>query len=169
VEPVVQWIVVVVLAVLLCGVAGYVVHGQRQTQALLARTPELSAEDRRYLHRQVVRRLFSAVLLIALAAFLVGWQFLEPSLEAIAPADAELRRELTESEKNHIRMLAVYVAGGLLVFLGVMMLAIYDLFATARYGARHRRQLEDDRREALLAEVERLRRDRTGLNGHGPR
>ena len=66
------------LAGLLVGVAGYFTYRQQQTLQQLRHDTELTLDDRRYLHRQVVRRLFSSVLLVVLAGFLVGWFFLEP-------------------------------------------------------------------------------------------
>ena len=155
--------VVIALAVLLVGIAVYVVYSQQRTLAQLRASTGLSREDRRYLYRQVVRRLFSAVLWVMLAAFLVGWIFLEPTFDTIQPREPD--PQLTDADKETLRLMTMYVIGGVLVLMLVMVLAVYDLLATARFGARHRRQLIDDRREALHEEVERILRDRHGLNG----
>ena len=151
------------LALLLVAVASYFGYRQQQTLKQLRHDTDLSLDDRRYLHRQVVRRLFNSALLIVLAAFLAGWYFLEPDLEGLRPADPAA--ELPESAKQSLRFLTLYWITALLVFLVVMVLAVYDMLATARFGARHRRQLVDDRRAALQDEVERLQRDRHRLNG----
>lgn len=151
------------LAGLLFGVAGYFTYRQQQTLQQLRHDTELTLDDRRYLHRQVVRRLFNSVLLVVLAGFLVGWFFLEPDMAELKPVDAAA--ELPESAKEALRFFAYYWITALLVFLVVLVLAVYDLLATARFGARQRRQLEEDRRATLKAEVERLQRDRHRLNG----
>ncbi len=149
------------LIVLLVAVAGYFGYRQRQTMQQLRHDTDLSQDDRRYLYQQVVRRLFSSVLMLVLAAFLVGSYFLD--MDAIRPVDAA--GELTESAKQSLRLITFYWIATLLVFLVVVVLAIYDMLATARFGARHRRQLADARRAALKDEVERLQRDRHRLNG----
>jgi hypothetical protein len=153
----------VVFAVLLVAIAIYFALRQRHTFALLRHETELSADDRRYLHQQAVRRLANSVLLIILAAFLVGGVFLETHLNELRPA--EPLDEPPEAAKESLRLLTGYWITVLLVLLGVMLVAVFDLVATARYGAHRRRQLIDDRRAALEDEVERLRRDRHGLNG----
>jgi len=108
-----------------------------------------------------VRRLFSSALMLVLAGFLVGSYFLD--MEPPAPIDPA--PEIPESAKESLRFFVFYWIATLLVFLVVVVLAIYDMLATARFGARHRRQLADDRRTALMDEVERLQRDRHRLNG----
>jgi hypothetical protein len=151
------------LTMLLVAVACYFGYRQQQTMQQLRHDTDMSLDDRRYLYRQVVRRLFSSALMLVLAAFLIGWYFLEPDLQALRPADPAA--ELTEEAKQSLRFLTFYWIATLMVFLVVVVLAVYDMLATARFGARHRRQLADDRRTALKEEVERLQRDRHRLNG----
>jgi hypothetical protein len=160
---IVKLIVGIALAGLLGFIAVYFALGQRQTLAQLRHDVELSADDRRYLWRQVVRRLLNSVLLFLLAGFIVGWFFLESRFVPAEPV--EPGAPVPESVKDSVWLLAYYVIAGLLVLLVVMTLTVADWVATARYGARRWRQLEDDRRAVLEAEVERLRRDRHGLNG----
>jgi hypothetical protein len=150
------------LAVLLAGVAVFFLHRQRQTVHLLRSDAQITLDDRRFLHRQVIRRTFGSLLLLVLAGFLVAWYFVAPDIEALRPE--EPGAELSETAKQTLRFITYYWIGTLLVFLVVLVLAVSDLLATARFGARHGRQLEDDRRAALKAEVERLR-DRHHLNG----
>jgi uncharacterized membrane protein len=151
------------LTVLLVVVAVYFGYCQQRTLIQLRHDTDLSLDDRRYLHRQVVRRLFGSVLMLVLAAFLIGWYFLEPDLQALWTDD--VGAELTENAKQSLRFLTYYWIAALMVFLVVVVLAVYDMLATARFGARHRRKLVDDRRATLKDEVERLQRDRHRLNG----
>jgi cell division protein FtsB len=155
------------LAALLIGIAIYFGLQQRKTLALLRHDIEMPRADRVYLHRQVVRRLINSVLLVVLALLLIGGLFLQPSLQDLNPGEpvAEPGAKLPANARDSLNLLSAYWIGFLLVFLAMMVMAVLDLVSTARYGAQQRRQLEDDRRDALAAEVERLRRDRHGLNG----
>ena len=155
--------VFIISAMLLLGIAAYTVYAQQTSLAELRFDTQMSMEDRRYLHRRVVRRWFIAAALVLLAAFLIGWIFIEPNLDAIQPQEPEAK--LTETEKDTLRLTTLYVIGGLLTLMVVMVLAGYDMLATAHFGNRHRRQLADARREALHEEVERILKDRHGLNG----
>jgi hypothetical protein len=156
-------VVMAALAAVLVGIAIYFGVRQRHTLTLLRHDTQMSLEQRRYLHQQAVRRLVNSVFLIVLAGFLVGWIFLEAHLKDLQPAEPV--DAPPESAKQSLRLLTGYWIVILLVLLCVMLIAVLDLVATARYGARQRRQLLDDRRAALEEEVERLRRDRHGLNG----
>jgi hypothetical protein len=48
--------------------------------------------------------------------------------------------------------------------MAIMVLALLDVMATARFARRHQRQLERNRREVLAAEVSRMRQQRHELN-----
>jgi hypothetical protein len=151
------------LAGLIVAIAVYFAVQQRKTMAMLRHDTTMSLDDRRFWHRQVVRRMAGSVLLFLFAAMLVGWLFLAPSLEAMRPP--EPREDMPESAKETLRLLTGYVIAAMLVFGLALLIAVLDALATLRYGARHRRLLENDRRAALAEEVERLQRDRHGLNG----
>ncbi len=152
-----------VLAGLIVAIAVYFALQQRETIAMLRRDTELSPADRRYWYRRVVRRLISAALLCIFAAMLIGHFFLWPSLDSLRP-DAPVA-EVPENAKESLRFFTGYWIAAMLVFGLALLLAVLDALATMRYGARHRRLLENDRRAALAEEVERLQRDRHGLNG----
>jgi hypothetical protein len=153
----------IALAALMLAIAIYITMRQRQTLAHLRRDSGLSLEDRRYLHRRAVMRLVSAAFLCILAFLVVGGVVLEGNLTDLHPEEPVVPPP--ESAKDSLRLLAAYWMGTVLVLMVVMVLAVFDWFATARYGARQRRQLLEESREALAAEVERIRRDRHGLNG----
>ena len=151
------------LAGLLVAIAVTFALAQRGTFAMLRYDTELSHDDRRYWLGRAVRRLVGSVLLLIFAGMLVGWIFLWPSLEALRPA--EPMDEMPENVKESLRYLTGYWIAAMLVFGLALLVAVLDALATMRYGARHRRLLENDRRAALAEEVERLQRDRHGLNG----
>jgi hypothetical protein len=153
----------IILAAVLIGVACYSAVRQRQTLAQLHSDIELSADDRRYLHRRAIARIVGAVFMCLLAILIVGGVVLEGSLQDLHPEEPVVPPP--ESAKESLRILAGYWIGTVLVLMVVMMLAVFDWVATARYGARQRRQLLEESREALAAEVERIRHDRHGLNG----
>ena len=153
----------IALTGLIVAIAVYFALQQRKTLAMLRHDTGLSLDDRRFWHQQVVRRVVSSVLLFLFAAMLVGWLLLAPGLDALRPPEPV--EEMPESTKESLRFFVGYVIATLLVFGLVLLVAVIDLLATARYGARHRRLLENDRRAALAEEVERLQRDRHGLNG----
>jgi hypothetical protein len=48
--------------------------------------------------------------------------------------------------------------------MAIMVLALLDVMATARFARRHQRQLEQNRRAVLAAEVSRMRQQRHELN-----
>ncbi len=155
------------LAALLIGIAIYFGLRQRQTLADLRHDTSLARDDRHYLHRQVVRRLVNSALLCLLGLMLVGGLILDANLKELHPDEpiAEPAVELPENVKESLRLLAGYWIAFMMMFLMMMLLVVFDMIATARYGARKRRQLEDERRATLADEVKQMRRDRHGLNG----
>ncbi len=161
-----ELIVGLTLAGLIVAIAVYFALQQRKTLVMLRHDTGLSLADRRFWHRQVVRRLIGSVLLLVFAGMLVGWLFLQPMFDSLRPPEPVA--EMPEDTKEWLRFFVGYVIASLLVFGLVLLVAVLDLLATARYGARHRRLLENDRRAALQEEVERLQRDRQGLNGSRP-
>ena len=154
---------IIALAGLLVGITVAFALQQRSTMAMLRYDTALSREDRRYWLGRVVRRLFGSLMLLVFAGMLVGWIFLWPSLEALRPAEPV--DEMPENVKESLRFLTGYWIVAMLVFGMALLAAVLDALATMRYGARHRRLLENDRRQALAEEVARLQRDRHGLNG----
>ena len=154
---------IIALAGLLVVIAVYFALQQRGTLAMLRHDPEMSRDDRRYWLRRAVRRVFGSAMLLLFAMMLVGWIFLWPSLDALRPP--EPMDEMPENVKETLRLLTGYWIVAMFVFGLALLAAVFDALATMRYGARHRRLLENDRRAALQAEVEKLQRDRHGLNG----
>jgi hypothetical protein len=152
------------LVAVLLGLAGYFAWRQKKTLEK-PREHDLSPEDRLYVYTQVRRRLLCCVLMALLGVMLAGWLVLESRFrtEAVAaekrvddpgPDDVERR--------NSVRLFTFYWIAFLLVLLVVLFLAAADLVATARFGLRHRRQLEVEHRDMLESQTLRLRRERNG-------
>jgi uncharacterized membrane protein YjgN (DUF898 family) len=160
----------VVLVLVLLGLAGYFTWRQIGTLRQTRNDSALSTDDRLFLHRQAVRRLVCSALMVVLAGMLIGWYFLDPAFRDMfregREAWAEARDEiLTEQQKDFSRWMAAYWSLALLVLFFIIVLAAMDAWAIGRYGLRQRRQLSDERRQALL-ELEAARR-RHRENGQG--
>jgi hypothetical protein len=131
---------------------------QRHTLAQLRLDGELSAEDRLYFIRQVRRRLICSLLMVIFAGMLVGWFFLG---DVPKPMEGE---PIPDEVKDTIRFMTVYWIIALFVLLAILFLASFDFLATARFGMRRVRQLENDRRAVLEMEAAKLRRRRQEMN-----
>ena len=149
------------LAAVLVFVAVFFLLRQRHTMAQMRQDAQLSSEDRLYYIKQIRRRLICSVLMLIFAGFLVGWFFLDRDVAALTPAEGE---PLTEEAKDSVRFLTWYWIIALCVLLAILFLASFDFLATARFGLRRVRQLENDRRAVLEMEAAKLRRRRQELN-----
>jgi hypothetical protein len=161
-----QAIFAAVLVVVLLGLAGY--FSWRQFQALrgLRSADQLPPEDRRYIRNQAWRRLAGSVLMVVFAGFLVGAFFIEglagelaERMKAATPAE---REALTADNRFFLHLWSYYWIAALLVLLGLISLAALDFFAIRRYGQRHYRQIQADRRAMIERQAARLRRERNG-------
>lgn len=157
-----------VLVVLLVGLAGYFSWQQRATLRELRARPEMPADDRRFLRRQVLRRLFCSALMVLLAGMLVGWSFYDETFRDLfregraAPAQGEL----AERQKAFGQWMGAYWSAALGVLFLIVAVAAADALATGRYGLRQRRRLRDERQQTLM-ELEAARRRHRG-NGRSP-
>jgi hypothetical protein len=154
------------LIVLLLALAGYFAWRQVQTLRGLRAQPQPSAEDRRYLRRQAVRRLVCCALMLVLAGLLVGSVILEPRYQALTrtleenqPAKPE---DVPQEDREFARFFTAYWIAALFVLFVLIALAAVDFWAIARFGMRHRRQLQADHRALLHEELARLRSRRNG-------
>lgn len=163
-----QILFTVALIVVLLSLAGY--YTWRQWQALLRlRTEEIAADERRYLRHQVWRRLAGSGLMVVFASLLAGSFFIEGRAQALADRVEAARASGEEfvpepGDREFRRFWAIYWIVLLLGVLLILGLAAYDFLATRRFGLRHYRQLQADRRAMLQRELATLRRER---NGHG--
>jgi hypothetical protein len=151
----------ILLVVLLLALAGYFAWRQIQTLRSLRSQP---ADDQSYLRRQAIRRLICCALMLVLAGLLAGSFLLEPIYQ-------EMRREIAqqppgapvrEEHRDFARFFTAYWGAALCVLFVLLLLAGVDFWAIARFGVRHRRQLQADHRAELQAELARFRRRHNG-------
>jgi hypothetical protein len=142
-------------------------QARRQLQALrrLQQAPDLPAGEVARERHQCWRRLVSSGLLLLIALLLVAAQLW---LESPAQRLADLRDNTPPStpltdEQRHFGYVytGVWIAV-LLLLLGVVLLAAFDLWSIRRYGKLQHRKLSDDRRAMIARQLQRLREERNG-------
>jgi hypothetical protein len=163
----------VLIVVVTAGLGLY--YGWRQWQTLrrLRGDDRLPDDERLFLRNMAWRRLTGSALMILFAVVFVGLFFLEGPINqlekeaAAAREAADARGEKPTPDASQIDFLRLY--GGyvivlLLLVLGFIAIAGYELFAIRRYSVHHMRRIMDERRAMIASETARLRRER---NGHG--
>ena len=140
------------LAGLIVTIAAFYAVRQRHTIRQLRGDTYLPDADRRYLRAQVMRRLLISALLVLVAGFLVGSFFIDDPSARVGPDG-----DPAAVDKDEARSFASYWIVILVALLAFTVLAVMDMWATARYGWRHFKQLESDRRAMLEAEAARRR------------
>jgi MFS family permease len=151
-----EYIFGIALIIVLLGSAGYFAWRQKLTLRSLGDPNMLTPEDRLYVHKQVRRRMLCSVLMMALAGMLIGWFFIGGELVRQAPPPGD------EQAKPDVSWQLMYVIAALFILFTIVILAIIDLMATARFGLRHQRRLENERRQMLETQAAILRRERNG-------
>lgn len=160
-----EFILGCLLAAVLVGLAVYFARAQFKSLASLRGQPALAIDDRLYLRKQAIRRLLCCFLMVVFAGMLAGWFFLEERLSRpLNEEELELRAKARPQELVHhrgkeqtLRIITVYWAAALMVLFAMLFLAAIDLMATARFGFRHHRQLEAEKKAILEDEVARWR------------
>lgn len=158
----------VIIATLLC-FSGIFAWRQVQTLRWLAEKENVSPEDRTYYRRRSYRRLVGCLLTAVLAALFVGlfafgiMQELDRLVDAAKGAQAE-GRTLSPEEEAFLAYGLRYVCAIGVVVLALLALAFVDLLATRRYGMRHRKRIQDDRRAMLQRQLPLLRQERNGTS-----
>ena len=155
------------LIVLLLALAGYYAWRQKNTLKLLRQQVDLAPEDRAYLHRQVRRRLLCSILMVVFAGLLVGWFFMSGDVHNLEPTEkqkleAGQQVATNPEQKESVQFFTLYVIMVFAVLFAILFLAALDILATARFGLRHVRKLEADRRATLDDQVALLRKQRNG-------
>lgn len=147
----------ILIAIFLVAVSVYFAFSQLMTlQTLDAR---IASDQRRYLIAQCWRRLFGSVVLLLLAAMLVGSVFLDYDPLAAPEGGPEVDRE---AAKQTVRFLIFYFALMLVLVLLLLSLAVFDFWATARQSVRQQKQLFLEHQEMLAAELEEHRHRQAG-------
>lgn len=157
------------IVAILLSLAAYYTWRQTQTLHHLKDQPELAPEDRTYYHRQAWRRLVGCLLMVVLGLMMAGSYLL--GLEARAKeigqwAQAQRDRHetpvLDAEQQNFVRLYTSVWIATLLILLTILSLAAADIWAIRRFGVRHHRLLQAERRAMLEDQISRLRRDRGG-------
>jgi MFS family permease len=156
-----------VLAAILVGLAIYFGRRQLQTLRSVAAPDSAKVDERRYLRTQAYRRLLCSGLMLLFAGFLLGWIVLDGEYrevrEQVRAAQAtEAEPQLTEEQKEFVRVFSTYWIVALLVLLVLVALAALDFWATARYGLSQHRRLQADHRDLIRQDVAQRRRERNG-------
>jgi hypothetical protein len=141
----------IAIAVVLVAVAAFFVVRQRQTLRTVRADAAMPDDQRRYLLRQCLRRMFGSVLLIVLAGMLVGSLFFD--YEPLRTPIDEVPIAEQEAAKHSLRVVSVYWMSFLLMLMALMALAVADFWATARYSVQQQRQLFQQHRDMLEAEL----------------
>lgn len=158
-----------ILVAVLLGLAAFFARRQLQLLQSLKQEVDLSSEDRRYHHRQAWRRLTCCLLMTIFAlmlagSYVMGWnrQADELGEQANAARAVDAAAKLEGPQKEFVNFFSVYWIIATLVLLGMVFLAALDIFAIRRFGLRHYRQIQSDRREMIEREVAQLRSQRNG-------
>jgi len=127
----------------------------------------LPQEDRLYLRNQAWRRLVCSGLMVVLAGLLVASFFVEPQGQQLVNEGeaARARNEqavFSPEQKDIFRRYTWFWISALLVLLLMMGIALYEVIAIRRFGWRHFRKLQEDRRAMIARQVARLRQERNG-------
>ncbi|MFN4261564.1 MAG: hypothetical protein ACK4RK_19955 [Gemmataceae bacterium] len=156
------------LGLLLVGLA--VFYSWRQIRTLWGlRGQSLAEEDRRYYRHQAWRRLFCCLLMLILAALMLGSFAL--GLEERADRLAELgeahrlrgeKPDLTTEQRLFFNFYSSYWITILVVLFVLLCIIGLDIWAIGKYALRHHRQIQQDRREVLQEELTRYRTQRNG-------
>ncbi len=158
-------LIVVVLVIM----AGYFAWRQWQTLRGELADPELAVEDRLYVKFQAWRRLVGCGLMLLLAGLLAGayvFDF-EARAKALAnrgqaPASLEAAVQRGVAQQRFINVFSFYWIVTVLVLLSIVGLAAYDIWAIRRFGVRHLRKIQSDRRAMIEEQVAILRSQRNG-------
>ena len=151
-----------VIASVLIGVATYFTSRQYLTWRTLHTQVNLPHEQRRYVIQQTARRLFGSFLLLLVAGLLIGSLFLDYDPLKIALDDADPLE--AETAKQSTRFLVGYWMMILVVLMVILALAVFDLWATARFGVHLQKQLAKEHQHALEAELAQIRQRRAEMN-----
>ena len=163
-----QFVFGVLIVVVTAALGVYYAWRQWQTLRRLRADPALPDEERQFQRNQAWRRLAGSVLMLIFAGLFVGWFFVDESVSRIerqgqqAVANHEPQPELDPAQRDFMRFSLGYVIVLLLLVMGFIGIAGYEIFAIRRYSVRHMRRIQDERRAMIASETARIRRERNG-------
>jgi hypothetical protein len=163
-----ELVLVALIVLVLVALAG--LFGWRQWQLLRGLGhAELSVEDRVYYRHQAWRRLAGCVLMIVLAGLLSGWYLLGFDTRTAA---LTVRGNSTDTVaeavqrgaamQRFLNLASFYVIFTLLVLLALVCVGAVDVLAIRRFGLRHYRKIQSDRRAMIEEQVSIMRSQRNG-------
>ena len=157
----------IVIVVVTAGLGVYYAWRQVQTLRRLRADRAMADDERQFQRSQAWRRLAGAVLMLVFAGLFVGMFFLEEPIMRIVQQGQEARAngetsQLEPSQKDLLREYFGYWIVLLLLVLGFIAIAGYEIFAIRRYSVRQMRRIQDERRQMIASETARLRRERNG-------
>jgi hypothetical protein len=152
----------ILIILVLLSLAGY--FGWRQWHQLrsLRETDDVPAEDRDYLRGQAHRRLLGCALMVLLAGLLAGWYILGPDEQTVRLVQQANQNALNPQQQRMLSRGVTCVTALLLVLVALVAVAAADYVAIRRFGLRHYRRIQADRREMIERELSQLRSDRNG-------
>jgi len=158
------WAVIIVTGVI--GLAGYFAWQQRRALRRLKEMESLHPEDRRYQRVHAGRVLICCVLMIAVAGMVGGWYAFGLDAEARQlskqAGDQEETQHLDPSQQRSLTFITFYWIVAILLVLGMIYVALMDIWAVRRFGLRQTRQLQADRRAMLERQIALMRTERNG-------
>jgi hypothetical protein len=149
-------------AAVLVGIALFFARRQQLAWKSLHSGTSIGTEQRRYLLKQIGRRLLGSVLLVLLAGMLVGSLYLDWDPNTYSTRDRPPEEQ--EAAKQALRFITIYVMTMMLLVMAILALAVFDLWAVARFGVQQQKQLAQEHQDALEAELAQLRQKRAELN-----
>ncbi len=159
----------ILIVMITAGLGGYYAWRQWQTLRRLRADAALEADERAFQRNQAWRRLAGSVLLLLIAGLFVAVLFFQGPADRLVQAGRENaaqaqeeQRGLTAPEKDFMRLWGGTVIALLLLLLGLLGIAAYEIFAIRRYSVRQMRRIQDERRAMIASETARLRRERNG-------
>jgi hypothetical protein len=150
------------LVALLLSLAGYYAWQQVLTLRYVRSTEFPTSEERRYLRNQAWRRLVGCVCLALFAGMLIGQVFLEAPLHRLFDQGTPSDGELSSEQQQFLDFFRLYWIIALLVLLGLLVTAAFDIRAIRRFGIREYRKIQAERRAMIEREIALRRQQRNG-------
>lgn len=144
-----------IIAAVLIAMAAHFAWRQQVMLRTLRSKAKLPPEQRRFYLRQCQRRLFGSLLLFLLAGMMIGSLFLDfDPLQMSPDAVPQVDRE---TAKQAVRFLSFYIMLMLMVVLVILVLASVDFWATAKFSVQQQKQLLQEYRARLEADLQEYR------------